>query len=76
MSCGTNRLSADSDSDGLTDGQEVKGTGTSPLNPDTDGGGASDGLEVTQHASNPLDPDDDFVGHLQGELTGGCSCGR
>ena len=50
---GTDPDDADSDDDGLDDGDEVEGTGllagygaTDPLDPDTDGDGLSDGLEV------------------------------
>ncbi len=43
---------ADTDSDGLSDPQEVNVTGTDPTNPDTDGDGMADGWEV----DNLLDP--------------------
>lgn len=46
--------SADADSDGLTNAQEIA-LGTDPLNPDTDGDGFYDGLEVLL-GTNPLDP--------------------
>jgi hypothetical protein len=36
----------DTDSDGLTDDQELQVYGTSPTNPDTDGDGINDGDEV------------------------------
>jgi len=45
---------ADSDGDGLTNGQEAQ-LGTDLLNPDTDADGYSDGVEVAS-GSNPLDP--------------------
>jgi hypothetical protein len=45
---------ADSDSDGLSDGQEAL-LGTDPLNPDSDGDGFSDGVEVA-NGSDPLNP--------------------
>lgn len=45
----------DSDSDGLTDGEEVQLVGTDPVLFDTDGDGLSDGLEVAI-GSDPLDP--------------------
>jgi hypothetical protein len=45
---------ADTDEDGLTDGQEVLEIGTAPLAPDTDADGILDGDEVAQ-GTNPLD---------------------
>jgi hypothetical protein len=39
----TDPLNADSDLDGLRDGDELFVTGTDPLNPDTDGDGVLDG---------------------------------
>ncbi len=45
---------ADTDEDGLTDGQEALEIGTAPLAPDTDGDGVLDGDEVAQ-GTNPLD---------------------
>lgn len=44
---GTDVKLADSDSDLLTDRDEVKTFGTDPLNPDTDGDGYKDGEEVS-----------------------------
>ena len=49
---GTNPSSADSDNDGLNDGEEVITYGTNPLMADTDGDGAPDGVEVTA-GTNP-----------------------
>jgi len=51
---GTNPLSVDSDSDGLTDGQEAT-IGTGPMAPDSDGDGLQDGWEQA-HGLNPSDP--------------------
>ncbi|MCJ8306380.1 MAG: thrombospondin type 3 repeat-containing protein [Nitrosopumilus sp.] len=51
----------DTDSDGLTDGDEVNIHGTDPLNSDTDGGGISDGDEVNVDGTDPLDALDDLV---------------
>jgi hypothetical protein len=48
---------ADSDGDGLLDGQEFL-IGSDPNNPDTDGDGASDGNEVNNGGTDPLDPSD------------------
>ncbi len=45
----------DSDSDGLTDSDEVNVYGTDPYNPDTDGDRYNDGYEVSNN-SDPLDP--------------------
>lgn len=52
MTLGTSPRSADTDSDGLSDKDEVKAWGTNPLNPDTDGDGYKDGDEV----DNGYDP--------------------
>ncbi|KKR57331.1 MAG: hypothetical protein UU08_C0007G0015 [Candidatus Uhrbacteria bacterium GW2011_GWE2_40_58] len=46
MRFGTSDVNADSDSDGLSDGEEVNTYFTDPLNPDTDGDGYLDGAEV------------------------------
>lgn len=45
---GTDSALADTDEDGLTDGQEVDEYGTNPLVADTDGDGVLDGDEVAQ----------------------------
>lgn len=52
---GTDPFKADTDGEGLTDGDEVLIWKTDPLNPDTDGDGYSDGLEV-KGGFNPLGP--------------------
>lgn len=49
---GTNPSNADSDNDGLNDGEEVITYGTNPVSADTDGDGAPDGVEVTA-GTNP-----------------------
>ena len=49
----TNPLLADTDNDGLTDGNEVNVRNTEPLLLDTDGDSFGDGYEVT-HGSDPL----------------------
>ena len=58
---GTDPRSADTDSDGLTDGQEVNQTGTDPLEPDSDGNGILDGQEESAQglplATRPPRPD-------------------
>lgn len=50
---GTNPFNADTDGDGLNDGDEVIIWKTNPLNPDTDGDGYKDGQEV-RNGYNPL----------------------
>jgi outer membrane protein OmpA-like peptidoglycan-associated protein len=55
----TNPINADSDADGLKDGEEVNSYKTSPLKADTDAGTISDGVEVAR-GTNPLDPSDDL----------------
>ena len=50
---------ADTDSDGLNDGDEINTHGTNPLVADTDRDGLSDGAEVNTHSTLPLDPDSD-----------------
>lgn len=53
---GTHIMLQDSDSDGLTDGQEVLEYRTNPLDVDTDDDGYSDGWEVSL-GYNPLPPE-------------------
>jgi len=53
---------ADTDRDGLSDGDEVRIHGTSPLDADTDGDGLSDGEEVETHQTDPLSDDTDEDG--------------
>ncbi len=48
---------ADTDGDGLTDGEEVLEYGTCPFLRDTDGDGISDYLEVMEYGTDPTDPD-------------------
>ena len=50
---GTDAYNADTDSDGLSDGDEVIIWKTNPLNPDTDGDSYKDGQEV-RNGYNPL----------------------
>jgi len=54
---GTDPTKADTDADGLTDGDEVNTYRTSPLDVDTDGDEMPDGWEVT-YGLLPLDPTD------------------
>lgn len=53
---------ADSDDDGLTDGEELNGEGTNPNDADTDKDGLSDGDEVDDYQTSPLLPDSDGDG--------------
>lgn len=57
---GTDPLVADTDGDGLPDGQEID-LGTDPLDTDSDSDGLSDGEEVAL-GTDPLDPDSDSDG--------------
>jgi len=59
LSAGTDPNKADSDSDGLTDREEVKTYKTNAARADTDGDGLSDGDEVKTHKTNPLLKDSD-----------------
>ena len=54
----TNPLSADSDGDGLGDGDEVNVHMSDPTNTDSDGDSYSDGDEVNLHGTDPNDPED------------------
>ncbi|HED33212.1 MAG TPA: hypothetical protein ENJ08_03200 [Gammaproteobacteria bacterium] len=51
---GTDPLLADTDSDGLIDGEEVNIYATNPLISDTDGDGLTDGEEINIYNTNPL----------------------
>lgn len=63
QNAGTNPTVADTDGDGLTDGQEVLTYLTNPLVADTDGDGLSDGAEVNgTPATNPKLADTDGDG--------------
>jgi len=56
---GTNKKIADTDGDGLNDGDEVTKYKTDPLKADTDGDGLNDGDEVTKYRTDPLNADTD-----------------
>jgi hypothetical protein len=58
----TNPLKADTDGDGLTDGQEVLKYHTNPLVKDTDHDGLTDYQEVMIYHTNPLLKDSDHDG--------------
>lgn len=55
----TDPLNADSDDDGLLDGDEAEIYGTYPINPDSDGDGIDDGVEVLTHGTSPILVDTD-----------------
>jgi uncharacterized delta-60 repeat protein len=61
--CNAATTDLDSDSDGLSDADEISIHGTDPNNPDTDNDGLSDGEEVNVHGTNPntLDTDGDGI---------------
>lgn len=59
---GTNPNNADSDGDGLTDGEEVNTYKTNPLKGDTDGDILSDYSEVKDHKTSPSNADTDGDG--------------
>jgi len=65
---GTDPKMADTDGDGLTDGEEVLVWGTNPLNRDSDGDTLPDGDE-TQIGTNPLEKDTDGDGIPDNEDT-------
>jgi len=62
----TNPLLADTDSDGLSDGDEVNSYGTDPLRTDTDSDGLSDADELNLYGTNPLSADSDNDGMPDG----------
>jgi len=64
---GSNPQKADTDGDGLTDGEEVKTYGTSPVKADTDRDGLSDYAEVHTYHTSPRNPDHDGDGLRDGE---------
>ncbi|PLX19085.1 MAG: hypothetical protein C0599_11370 [Salinivirgaceae bacterium] len=59
---GSNPNNTDSDSDGLTDKEEVFIHKTNLISPDSDGDGLSDGNEVLVHLTNPTRTDTDKDG--------------
>jgi streptogramin lyase len=62
----TDPTAADTDVDGLSDGDEYQIHGTDPLDPDSDADGLQDGAEVLTYGSDPLDPDTDADGLSDG----------
>ncbi|MEZ4334084.1 MAG: SUMF1/EgtB/PvdO family nonheme iron enzyme [Myxococcota bacterium] len=63
---GTDPNLADSDVDGLSDGEELNLHGTDPLDPDTDDDGLPDGAEVDTYATDPAAADTDEDGFDDG----------
>ncbi len=63
----TNPLRADTDGDGLSDGDEVLKYHTDPTKFDTDGDGLSDGDELQKYHTDPLKPDTDGDGLTDGD---------
>ncbi len=64
---GTDPNSADTDGDGLTDGEEVHTYQTDPTKADTDGDGLTDREEIFTYKSNPLNKDADGDGLSDGD---------
>jgi hypothetical protein len=62
----TNPRNADTDGDGLMDGDEVA-IGTDPNNQDTDGDGLSDNDEVSLYGTDPTNDDTDGDGVSDGD---------
>ncbi|MEM7248232.1 MAG: DUF11 domain-containing protein, partial [Acidobacteriota bacterium] len=67
---GTDPTIADTDGDGLDDGQEVLVESTDPFDRDSDDDGLSDGEEVTTTTTDPLDADSDDDGLQDGTELG------
>lgn len=63
---GTNPTLSDSDSDGLSDSEEVNTYSTDPLDADSDDDGLNDGDEVNTYSSDPFDTDSDDDGLTDG----------
>jgi outer membrane protein OmpA-like peptidoglycan-associated protein len=59
---GTNPKKADTDGDGLNDGDEMNRYKTNPLQADSDGDGLNDGTEVNQYKTDPAQSDSDGDG--------------
>lgn len=55
----TDPLNADTDGDGLSDGEEVRRLKTDPCSADSDGDGLRDGDEIRKHQTDPLNADTD-----------------
>ncbi len=64
---GTDSKNADTDGDGLNDGEEVNKYKTNPLNNDTDGDGLNDNDEIYKYKTNPTNADSDDDGLNDGD---------
>lgn len=64
---GTDPNNAETDGDGLSDGEEVNTHKTSPVNADSDGDGLKDGEEVRQFKTDPNKADTDADGLRDGD---------
>jgi hypothetical protein len=64
---GTNMTKADTDGDGLRDGDEIHDYRTTPTDIDTDGDGLRDGEEINEYDTNPLEADSDGDGLSDGD---------
>jgi outer membrane protein OmpA-like peptidoglycan-associated protein len=62
----SNPLKADTDNDGLADGDEIRKYSTNPIKPDTDEDLLADGIEVTRTLTDPNNPDTDGDGVIDG----------
>ncbi|MDX1507019.1 MAG: S8 family serine peptidase [Woeseiaceae bacterium] len=58
---------ADTDDDGLSDGEEVSSTLTVPNDPDSDDDGLTDGDEINAYGTDPLNADSDGDGVSDGD---------
>ena len=75
LALGLDPCAADTDADGLDDGDEVLVYDTNPTDPDTDGDSLTDGAEVNTHGTDPLNPDSDGDLMFDGWEIAGASCG-
>ncbi len=68
---GTDPLNADTDGDGLKDGEEIQKYNSDPLKADSDGDGLKDGEEVNNYKTSPTkaDTDDDGLNDFAEVIT-------
>jgi len=64
---GTNKFKADTDGEGLKDGEEVNVYKTNPLDKNTDRDGINDRIEIVYKGTDPLNPDTDGGGTIDGD---------
>lgn len=67
LSQGTSPFDADTDADGLGDGEELNEYGTDPTTSDTDDDRLNDGEEINEYDTDPLRPDTDSDGLDDGD---------